>query len=166
MPYGYNGESTKTNFYNPIKQNQNHIKCIRQKLQNDNSIPIHNIVVFGDNCTFKNIENTLGAHVIKVERLYEAIYRIEQETDPRLSETDIDNIYTRLMKDVSESPSVTEEHIRNVHRIKMQKQLEKFNTGKTCPICGSPLILRDGQYGRFYGCKRYPSCMFTCNIDE
>lgn len=116
LPYGWYGDSTKTSFYNPIKQNQNHIKCIRQKLHYNNSIPIHNIVVFGDNCTFKSIENTLGAHVIKIDRLYEAVYRIEQETGPRLSEAEIDDIYSRLMQDVSENPSIDGEHIRNVNR--------------------------------------------------
>lgn len=157
---GRHGDSTKTSFYNPIKQNQNHIRCIRQKLLYDNSIPIHNIVVFGDNCTLKSIENTLGAHVIKVERLYEAVYRIEQETDLRLTEREIENIYTRLLQDVSENPDVVSEHIRNVNRIKGQKQREKTSTGDTCPRCGSPLVIREGKYGRFYGCMRYPSCTF------
>ena len=165
LPYGWYGDSTKISFYNPIKQNQNHIKCIRQNLHYNNSIPIHNIVVFGDNCTFKNIENTLGAHVIKVDRLYEAVYRIEQETGPRLSETEIDDIYSRIMQDVSESPSIDGEHIRNVNRIKMQKYMEKTSAGDTCPRCGSPLVLRNGHYGRFYGCVRYPSCKYTRKAD-
>ena len=164
LPYGWNGDSIKTSFYNPIKQNQSHIQCIRQKLLNDNSIPIHNIVVFGDKCTFKSIENTMGAHVIKVERLYEVVYRIEQETVQRLSESEIENIYVRLMQDVSENPSIDNEHIRNVNRIKMQKRKEECSTGYTCPRCGSPLVLRDGQYGRFYGCMRYPSCKYTRTI--
>lgn len=165
LPYGWYGDSTKTSFYNPIKQNQNHIKCIRQKLHDYNALPIHNIVVFRDNCTFKSIENTLGAHVIKGERLYEAIYRIEQDTGPRLSESEIENIYTRLLQDVSENPSIDGEHIRNVNRIKMQKYREKTSTGYTCPRCGSPLVPRDGQYGHFYGCMRYPSCKYTRKVD-
>ena len=28
----------------------------------------------------------------------------------------------------------------------------------TCPKCGSPMALRSGPYGQFYGCTRYPSC--------
>ena len=27
----------------------------------------------------------------------------------------------------------------------------------------SPMVLRDGQYGEFYGCGRYPKCKFTLN---
>lgn len=30
-----------------------------------------------------------------------------------------------------------------------------------CPICGSYMVLRNGKYGLFYGCSRYPMCKFT-----
>jgi len=32
---------------------------------------------------------------------------------------------------------------------------------KKCPKCGSPMILRKGRYGKFYGCSRYPYCKGT-----
>ena len=35
------------------------------------------------------------------------------------------------------------------------------NTGKTCPDCGSVMILRHGKYGDFYGCSNYPACRHT-----
>ncbi len=28
----------------------------------------------------------------------------------------------------------------------------------TCPLCGAPMALRTGPYGKFYGCTNYPSC--------
>ncbi len=30
-----------------------------------------------------------------------------------------------------------------------------------CPKCGSGMILRNGRYGRFYGCSRFPYCRGT-----
>ncbi len=30
-----------------------------------------------------------------------------------------------------------------------------------CEICGAPLTVREGQYGRFLACTRYPKCDFT-----
>jgi len=30
--------------------------------------------------------------------------------------------------------------------------------GRVCPRCGSPLIVRDGRYGKFIGCSSYPTC--------
>ena len=38
-----------------------------------------------------------------------------------------------------------------------------------CPKCGSHLILRDGQYGEFLACPRFPDCRYTksCrDVDE
>lgn len=30
-----------------------------------------------------------------------------------------------------------------------------------CPECGSPMVLRHGKYGDFYGCSHYPKCRCT-----
>jgi len=35
----------------------------------------------------------------------------------------------------------------------------------SCPKCSSPMVVRNGRYGYFYGCKRYPYCRGTRNID-
>ena len=37
-----------------------------------------------------------------------------------------------------------------------------------CPICGGVLIMKNGQYGRFYGCSNYISkgCRFTRRLNE
>lgn len=32
-----------------------------------------------------------------------------------------------------------------------------------CPKCGSPLILRRGKFGEFWGCSGFPQCRFTRN---
>ena len=36
----------------------------------------------------------------------------------------------------------------------------KSNSSRTpkCPKCGAPMVLRTSKYGKFYGCKNYPSC--------
>lgn len=34
-----------------------------------------------------------------------------------------------------------------------------------CPYCGAPMVLRNGKYGPFYGCSRYPECYGTRNIN-
>ncbi len=33
----------------------------------------------------------------------------------------------------------------------------------SCPQCGSKMVLRNGRYGRFYGCSRFPYCKGTRN---
>ncbi len=36
----------------------------------------------------------------------------------------------------------------------------------TCPRCGSPMSLRSGPYGQFYGCTRYPTCTGKMDYKE
>lgn len=42
---------------------------------------------------------------------------------------------------------------------KYGKSFQKSNW--ICPHCGAQLILRDGEYGVFYGCSNYPNCRYT-----
>lgn len=38
--------------------------------------------------------------------------------------------------------------------------------GRTCPKCGSPLVLRTGRYGKFIGCSSYPECKHIEPLDK
>ena len=38
-------------------------------------------------------------------------------------------------------------------------------TNTTCPRCNSPMILRNGRRGKFYGCSRFPYCKGTRNYE-
>lgn len=31
----------------------------------------------------------------------------------------------------------------------------------TCPLCNSKMILRNGKFGKFYGCSKFPYCRGT-----
>jgi len=42
-----------------------------------------------------------------------------------------------------------------------QEEAKKTETDLKCPLCGSPMELREGRFGRFYGCTRYPECKGT-----
>jgi DNA topoisomerase-1 len=43
-----------------------------------------------------------------------------------------------------------------------QKQQQKppQPTGEDCPVCGKPLVLRNGTYGEFVSCSGYPKCKY------
>ncbi|MDI6850461.1 MAG: type I DNA topoisomerase [bacterium] len=45
----------------------------------------------------------------------------------------------------------------NIKDIKEELQ----RTEETCPLCGSPLLLKWSKYGKFYACSRYPECKYT-----
>jgi DNA topoisomerase I len=44
-----------------------------------------------------------------------------------------------------------------------QKQQQKppQPTGEDCPMCGKPLVLRQGAYGEFVSCSGYPKCKYV-----
>jgi hypothetical protein len=57
---GSYGLPKKYKFRNPVKQNENHIKTIRRILsERGYSIPIYNIVVFGDDAVLKEINTSI-----------------------------------------------------------------------------------------------------------
>lgn len=41
----------------------------------------------------------------------------------------------------------------------MEKEKAK-ETGEMCPLCGKPLVIRKGKYGKFTACSNYPECKY------
>jgi DNA topoisomerase-1 len=39
-------------------------------------------------------------------------------------------------------------------------------TGKTCPQCGSDIIVKLGRFGKFYACSNFPKCRYTAPLEE
>lgn len=50
----------------------------------------------------------------------------------------------------------------SIPKIDLKKELEPV--GRDCPVCGSPLLYREGRYGRFIGCSNFPQCRHTEQI--
>ena len=34
-------------------------------------------------------------------------------------------------------------------------------TDEKCPLCGAPVVIRTGRYGKFYACSTFPKCTYT-----
>ncbi len=43
---------------------------------------------------------------------------------------------------------------------------EGIPVDEECPDCKSPLVMRFGRYGGFIGCKTYPDCKYTRNVES
>ena len=51
------------------------------------------------------------------------------------------------------------EHFNEVSQV-MYK--EKFvETGDKCPVCGAPLVIKEGKNGTFIGCSNFPTCKYV-----
>jgi DNA topoisomerase-1 len=51
--------------------------------------------------------------------------------------------------------------IRKLSQKQQQKQNTAQPTGEDCPVCGKPLVLRQGAYGEFVSCSGYPKCKYV-----
>ncbi len=48
--------------------------------------------------------------------------------------------------------------------VRSKKRFDSINknlSSQVCPLCNSNLVLRQGRYGKFWGCSRFPYCRGT-----
>jgi DNA topoisomerase-1 len=43
---------------------------------------------------------------------------------------------------------------------------EDEKTDQKCPLCGSPLIIKVGRFGKFLACTNFPTCKYTGSIEK
>ncbi|MBK8025651.1 MAG: type I DNA topoisomerase [Chloroflexi bacterium] len=43
----------------------------------------------------------------------------------------------------------------------IERQTADEFIGRDCPVCGKPLVMRYGRFGKFIGCSDYPNCRHT-----
>ena len=51
------------------------------------------------------------------------------------------------------------EHFNVVSQVMYKEKLTE--TGELCPVCGSPLVFKEGKNGTFIGCSNFPSCKYV-----
>ncbi|WP_296111421.1 type I DNA topoisomerase [uncultured Limosilactobacillus sp.] len=62
----------------------------------------------------------------------------------------IDDFYQPFAKEVVQAED-------QVAKIEMRDEL----AGQDCDICGAPMVIKMGRYGKFYACSRFPNCRNT-----
>ena len=75
-----------------------------------------------------------------------------------------DKVYSRL-KDLN----IRDKKLRKEHNNKIRTRINDYETkikNNICPKCGGLLVLREGKYGKFKGCRNYPKCEFTVSINQ
>lgn len=185
LPAG-KGHSHKESFYNPILQNQSHIKHLKTFL--GETIEMKSIIVFSERCTFKNVQvKNDDFYVIKRNNITHVVNTICNSIQADvLNDNDICKIYDRLYPFTQVDAAAKEQHINNIK--KKQHATGTENTSKekapipttvspvtsepdilTCPRCDGKLLLRTAAKGanagrQFYGCSNFPKCRYIQNI--
>ena len=146
----------KERFFNPIKQNNAHIKQLRRFLPGLPADAIQSVIVFSERCSLQKITLTSRQHiVVKRDQALRAITRIANRQV--LSPADIDAIYQRLFPQTQLTAQEKESH---------RQRVADIAEGRICPYCGSPLVLRMAKNtgNQFFGCSKFPACRYTSNI--
>ena len=137
----------KNSLFNPIMQNEGHIKKLKLVL---GDIPFRSVIVFVQ----ANIENLKTDKVIPINRLGQVL----NSGDEVLTEAQIVHINEVLSRRNCREQVSDVEHVNNI-KVKQERVANNL-----CPYCGKDLVLKDGKYGQFLGCPNYPKCKYTKKI--
>ncbi len=147
----------KYKFYNPIWQNNTHIKALKEYV---GDVATFSFIVFGDDCELVDV--SFGAGDIWVCHEYELsgiMKKVLNSSDELYDEQTVERIYSKLLSCTNVSEEVKQGHISDIHNAQ---------TSDICPRCGGKLVLRTAKKGansgnQFYGCSNYPKCKYTKN---
>ncbi len=194
LPTGRN-RSHKEAFYNPIMQNESHIKHLRHVLQSQ--VPIYSVVVFSERCTLKRIElGNADVTVIKRDEISFVVSEFfKSRPDAIPTQKEIDSLYSTLYPYTQVSESVKAQHILHIEE-SLHSQADVADAAypryennvssgpadpdapvaetapvRKCPRCNGDLVLRTATRGKnagqqFYGCSRYPHCRYTEKAED
>jgi hypothetical protein len=106
----------KYKFYNPIKQNNNHISELRKTLKQFENIPFFSVIVFFGDCELKEINYVpKGTYLVKGHRVFEVLDLIKNENEPT-EYTDKREVVNKLKELVllGDNVEYQKQHIENI----------------------------------------------------
>ncbi len=102
-------------FYNPVKQNEGHIKALKDKY--GDGIPFYSLVVFSDECRLKKVPANGKARIIHASDIVDVITTIMRAaSDVQIPEERINEVYTSLFANRCMSKDQMEQHIEKIRR--------------------------------------------------
>ncbi|ABM04243.1 DNA-binding NERD domain-containing protein [Psychromonas ingrahamii 37] len=144
-------------FQNPLHQNYKHTQTLAGCLDVPSEY-IYSVVVFVGDSTFKtkmpdNVTYARGC-----------VAYIKSKKELHFTEDKITEIVTAIEEGrLSRGLKTNLQHIKHVKVIVEAKQAPKVIEEKTCPKCGTLMILREAKKGKnagnqFWGCSNFPQC--------
>ena len=106
----------KYKFYNPIKQNNNHINELRKTLKQFEKIPFFSVIVFFGDCELKEINYVpKGTYLVKSHRVFEVLNLIKTENEPThyTNKREVVDTLKQLVS-LGENTDYQKQHIENI----------------------------------------------------
>ena len=146
----------KYQLWNPIRQNQVHVRVLCRMLPGIHPDMFIPIVAFSRQASVNCVDNK---SVVYWDQIKEVIQSYQRKW---LTAEQVQKTYDTLFAANIDSKDNRKRHVKDVKKRIAQKE-ETIAKGR-CPRCGGELMLRKGTYGLFYGCSNYPRCRFTHNL--
>lgn len=138
LPNG-RGKTQKEHFYNPIKQNDTHIKWLTTLV--GRHIPLYSVIAFSERCTLKDITITRpDVKVINRQHLHKTIKYMGNHSIQALSRMDIARIHEMLYPYTQVSASVKSKHIDDVNKQKHGNTRKQPATAQTVQNAPTSLL--------------------------
>ncbi len=111
---GNNRRVQKKHFYNPIMQNNTHIKWLKKIV--GNNIPVYSVIAFSKRCSLKDITvDSPNVKVINRPSIHETVKLLGNRSIQSLSKMDIERIYEILYPYTQTSEYEKLKHIENIN---------------------------------------------------
>lgn len=102
----------KNHFYNPILQNEGHIRVLRLLFPHD--YPFHSIIVFGNNCVLKHLTVKSDSIMVLQTRELKELCQMIQQMPAVLTESEIQYCYLMLSRYSHVCNTVKQNHIDTI----------------------------------------------------
>ena len=147
----------KEHFYNPIKQNQTHVRALAEGLRLPESA-FRSFIVFSDKCELKNVP--LYGEFYRVCQRRHLVHDMKCDLERRQVVFNEDE-FAALKVKLDELKAASSDEALAKHT----EEARAVVAGKICPYCGADLVERrrkaDGK--TFIGCSAFPKCKYTRN---
>ena len=143
----------KNKFYNPVWQNNAHIKALQVNLSQYKNAEYYSYIVFSERCTLKNITcKERNVFILKRDDLWYSLKKRIVDGGLILANEQLEAMAAFLLA-----------HQRPDYTVKIQHLADVEESLMLCPWCKGALVERyNSKTGnKFYGCKNYPRCKYT-----
>lgn len=142
----------KYELVNPIKQNANHIKVLKEFLRVD--CPFYSVIVFNNKAKVRS-----NAETALLTKQKDLIEDIKKQNAIVLSRDEVEEIADKIKQYSVGFISSTMKRNKKA-RVDIKRRVFSVSDD-ICPECGAKLTIRKSEYGEFLSCSNYPKCNYS-----
>ncbi|WP_047153406.1 nuclease-related domain-containing protein [Aneurinibacillus tyrosinisolvens] len=106
-------------FYNPIKQNQTHIKVLQSQLTSIPASYFKSLIVFSERCELKKVSfDTTSVEVFKRNKIGKVMKQVIQKSPKVFTQEEINHTYSTLKPYSEVSEKVKQNHVKQIKKYK------------------------------------------------